>query len=308
MKTTKMTADAGILLEAGTNELEILVFFVRGRAYGVNVAKVREVLNIDTVTAIPHSHSAVEGMVRIRNEVVMLIDLGRFLHNDATEPQPSQRLLLLEFNNQMLAFRVDAVDRIVRASWNQGTPLPDVRGMKSPVTSVVLLPDRMLLMLDFESIAAHVGVAGTQHSLACHSTQDHAVRSLPIVFAEDSRMISEMLKDELQAAGFTRLQGFPDGKAAWDYLESVVEGADQTKVRDLVAGIITDVEMPRMDGLTLTRRVREHALLKEVPVVIFSSLVSRDNEKKGKQVGASAQVAKPRYQELVLTLESCLRA
>ena len=299
--------DKGILLEAGTNEFEILVFFVRGQAYGVNVAKVREVLCIDEVTVIPRSHIAVEGMVRIRNEVVMLIDLGRYLHDEKIEPNASQRLLLLEFNNQMLAFRVDGVDRIVRASWNQGTPLPETVGIQSPVTSIVLLKERMLLMLDFESIAASVGIAGTQHTHACETIAQTDLRALPIVFAEDSRMISEMIKDELRAAGFTNLQGFPDGKEAWDYLQRQVESGSPETIRDRVAGIITDVEMPRIDGLNLTRRVRDNPVLKETPVILFSSLVSRDNEKKGKQVGASAQVSKPRYQELVQTLEACLK-
>ncbi len=298
--------DKGILLEAGTNEFEILVFYVRGQAYGVNVAKVREVLNVDGVTVVPRSHPAVEGMIRVRNEVVMLIDLGRYLHDEIIDTNASQRLLLLEFNNQLLAFRVDGVDRIVRASWNQGTPVPETIGIQSPVTSIVLLKERMLLMLDFESIAASVGIAGTQHTRACESKSQAELRTMPIVFAEDSRMISEMIKDELHAAGFTNLQGFPDGKEAWDYLMRQAEGATLDNIRERVAGIITDVEMPRIDGLNLTRRVRENPVLKQTPVILFSSLVSRDNEKKGKQVGASAQVSKPRYQELVQTLEACL--
>ena len=249
---------------------------------------------------------AVEGMIRVRNEVVMLIDLGRYLHDEIIDTNASQRLLLLEFNNQLLAFRVDGVDRIVRASWNQGTPVPETIGIQSPVTSIVLLKERMLLMLDFESIAASVGIAGTQHTRACESKSQAELRTMPIVFAEDSRMISEMIKDELHAAGFTNLQGFPDGKEAWDYLMRQAEGATLDNIRERVAGIITDVEMPRIDGLNLTRRVRENPVLKQTPVILFSSLVSRDNEKKGKQVGASAQVSKPRYQELVQTLEACL--
>ncbi|HTN75051.1 MAG TPA: chemotaxis protein, partial [Pirellulaceae bacterium] len=267
--------DTGILLEAGTNEFEILVFYVRGQAYGVNVAKVREVLSINEVTIIPRCHEAIEGMVRIRSEVVMLVDLGRYLHDEATEIVPSQRMLLLEFNNQLLAFRVDGVDRIVRASWNQGAPLPETIGAQSPITSVVLLKDRMLLMLDFESVAAQIGIAGTQHAQVANTASPTNLHALPIVFAEDSRMISEMLRDELQAAGFTNLHGFPDGKEAWDYLVRLSEGATPENIRQRVAGIVTDVEMPRIDGLNLTRRVREHAVLKQTPVVLFSSLVSR---------------------------------
>jgi two-component system chemotaxis response regulator CheV len=249
-------------------------------------------------------------MVRIRSDVVTLVDLERYLYGERKPPVAgvAPLMMLLEFNNQLLAFRVDGVDRIVRASWNQGTPLPEMSGVQAPVTSIVLFKERMLLMLDFESIAAQMGIVDVQHQRVRAANEQADIHHLPIVFAEDSRMIREMISDELKAAGFHNLQGFADGQQAWDYLTRIAADATPENVRSRVAGIITDVEMPRVDGFSLTRRVREHKLLKQTPVVLFSSLVSRDNEKKGKQVGANAQVSKPRYRELIETFEKCLGA
>lgn len=299
--------DKGILLEAGTNELEILVFRVGGELYGVNVAKVREVLEFEHVTSLPESHPSVEGMLRVRQEVVLLINLRHYLYGDelANDPKSPGVILLLEFNQQSLAFRVDEVQRIFRVSCNQSCPRPEIGGMMAPVTSIVLLGDKMIQMLDFESVSAHIGlIPRPLEEVAAGGATSSAV-TCPIVFAEDSMMISAMIKDELSAAGFTNLRGFADGAAAWNYLKALGDDPGEN-VLDKVRLLITDVEMPRMDGLTLARRVKEHPVLQSVPVVLFSSLVSRDNEKKGNQVGASAQVTKPRYVELASTIRTLI--
>lgn len=302
--TFAAAADTGILLEAGTNEVEVLAFHVGRQRFGVNVAKVREVLTIENITAMPQGHPAVDGMVRVRNEVVTLVNLSRYLYGiDEAEDHKSQSMLLLEFNEHLLAFRVSGVDRIVRASWQQSCPIPDVMGVKAPVTSVLLLGADLLPMLDFESIGASIGLQG-------HVRQDSgvprvgAVDGAPIVYAEDSKMIGRMILDALLEAGFTDVHGFCDGEEAWRYLQGATSPAE---LRSRAGCLITDVEMPRCDGLSLTRRIREHAVLKDLPVVVFSSLVSRDNEKKGLQVGATAQVSKPRYKELVETVKRLLR-
>ncbi|MEQ8790716.1 MAG: chemotaxis protein [Pirellulaceae bacterium] len=302
-------ADTGILLEAGTNEVEVLAFHVGRQRFGVNVAKVREVLSIDTITAMPEGHPAVDGMVRVRNEVVTLVNLARYLYGVEEEVERNAgTMLLLEFNEHLLAFRVTDVDSIVRASWQQSCPIPDVMGIKAPVTSVLLLGRDLLPMLDFESIGASIGLQGHVRQDAGMPPAD-AVDHAPIIYAEDSKMISQMIFDALKEAGFLNVQGFPDGHDAWNHLLSVVaETSNPAELSQRVACLITDVEMPRCDGLSLTRRVREHNLLKDLPVVVFSSLVSRDNEKKGMQVGATAQVSKPKYKELIQTIEKILRS
>lgn len=297
-QNSKLGINTGILLEAGTNEAEILVFEVGGQTFGVNVAKVKEVLGITKVTALPEGHPAIEGVVRIRQEVVTLIHLGHFLYGATPEvaSKDSDCLLLLEFNQRPIAFRVNRVHRIYRVSWKATRPLPMTPGMNAPITSVVLIDGKLVQILDFESIGADV--AGI-----CDESSSGVSRidapNIPVVFAEDSRMISEMLSDHLQEAGFTNVHGFVDGQAAWEYLESVAEDATTDTIREKVGILITDIEMPRMDGFSLAKHVRMHPVLGSLPIVIFSSLVSRDNEKKGQQVGVDIQVPKPRYGQLL---------
>ncbi|WDI40437.1 chemotaxis protein [Bremerella sp. P1] len=299
-QNSKLGINTGILLEAGTNEAEILVFEVGGQTFGVNVAKVKEVLGITKVTGLPEGHAAIEGVVRIRQEVVSLIHLGRFLYGDAPEvaSRDSDCLLLLEFNQRPLAFRVNRVHRIYRVSWKATRPLPMTPGMNAPITSVVLIDGKLVQILDFESIGA--AVAGICDEPANSSGVSRIeAPNIPVVFAEDSRMISEMIGDHLQDAGFTNFHGFVDGQAAWEYLEALAEDESIETIREKVGILITDIEMPRMDGFSLAKHVRMHPVLGSLPIVIFSSLVSRDNEKKGQQVGVDTQVPKPRYGELL---------
>lgn len=310
MSTALSAFDKGILLEAGTNEVEILVFCVGEQRYGVNVAKVREVLGIEAVTALPESHPAVDGMVRIRSDVVMLVNLHRFLEGPSEDSVRDDKgwMLLLEFNQQMLAFRVDQIDRIVRASWKQSSPMPEIMGLNAPVTSVVMLGDELLPMLDFESIGASIGLHGNDTKAADYDgAAPPAGLATPIIYAEDSRMISQMVYDALTDAGFSNVRGFSDGHDAWEYLASLIaEGQTADDIRKSVGCLVTDVEMPRIDGLTLTRRIRQQEQFRDLPIIVFSSLVSKDNQKKGNQVGATAQVAKPKYDLLIETVKKVL--
>ncbi|WP_146119157.1 chemotaxis protein [Blastopirellula marina] len=302
---TATMKDAGILLEAGTNEAEILVFQVGDQSFGVNVAKVKEVLEIGEVTSIPHGHPAIEGLAQVRNEVVTLVNLAQYLYGDEEFAQTvgaKDYLLLLEFNSQQLAFRVQRIQRIYRVSWTATKPLPEAPGMTAPVTSVILLDGKLIQILDFETIGNRIGQIDQAPSSGDHFVERVDAANCPIVFAEDSRMISEMILDSLHAAGFSNVRGFTDGEDALRYLQKVAAEHDASTIRSAVSVVVTDVEMPRMDGFTLSKQLRSNDRLAQVPIIIFSSLVSRDNEKKGKQVGVSCQVAKPRYDELVLRI------
>ncbi|MEW4451936.1 chemotaxis protein [Bremerella sp. JC817] len=297
-QASKIGINTGILLEAGTNEAEILVFEVGGQTFGVNVAKVKEVLGITKVTSLPEGHPSIEGVVRIRQDVVSLINLGHFLYGDAEEAASHETdcLLLLEFNQRPLAFRVNRVHRIYRVSWKATRPLPNTLGMNAPITSVVLIDGKLVQILDFESIGTEV--AGISDETLPGVNRIDAP-NIPVVFAEDSRMISEMIQDHLQESGFSNIHGFVDGQAAWEYLEALAEDETVDSILDKVGILITDIEMPRMDGFSLAKNLRMHPVLARIPILIFSSLVSKDNQKKGLQVGVDAQVSKPRYGELV---------
>lgn len=295
--------DTGILLNAGTNEAEFLAFNIDNQGYGVNVAKVREVLSIEKVTHTPQSHPAIEGVVRVRDRVVPLINLARFLNNNHSAPNPNDTMLLLEFNKQLIAFRVHGVERIHRVSWKSTSPLPQLPGMDAPVTSVVTLDNKLVLLLDFESISVVLGV-GTTQAGTLTKAQDRS--HCPLVIVDDSRLVSKMLKDVLQESGYTSITSFSDGDDAWNYLLDIANNSTPEEVCGKVSGLITDIEMPRMDGFNLTKRVRENPVLKNLPVILHSSLVSKDNLRKGRQVQASAQVSKSCHDELTRTLAKLL--
>ncbi len=298
--------DTGILLEAGTNESEILVFFIGENRFGVNVAKVREVLPIASVTSMPKSADTVDGLVEIRETVVPLVNLEKYLYGTHTPPEQNEvdSLVLLEFNGQHTAFRVRRVERIYRISGRDTLPAPQLGDDVSPVTSIVRLEDGLIPLLDFESITAVIGLCGRNLDAEANVAADDITRraNLPIVFADDSRMIGAMVHDSLSAAGFTNLRGFVDGQEAWNYLHELTQADDPDHFSEQVACIVTDIEMPRLDGLSLTKKIRRDPIMANIPVILFSSIASKDNENKGRQVNATAQVSKPNYANLVATV------
>jgi len=297
-------AHSNILLDAGTNEVELLVFRVGSQHCAVNVAKVREARPIEPVTRLPQHPAEIEGVVRVRESLVPVVDLCRYLWGQLSrDNEADQRHLHLEFNNQLLACRVQAIDRVHRVSWREILPAPAGMGVRTPLTGIVILEGKLVLLLDFESIGAHLGLTGSPHLLPTLA-QDTPARgaTCPLVFADDSALIRRMLSEALSTAGYTSVRAFVDGQEAWDYLDAVAQQTTAADLRQSVAGVISDIEMPQMDGFTLTRRIREHPVLRDVPVILFSSLISADNVKKGQQVGATAQIAKPRWEELASTL------
>jgi two-component system chemotaxis response regulator CheV len=303
------TSDKGILLESGTNEVEILVFRIGRQRCGVNVAKVREVRTVEPTTVLPNYPDAIHGVIRIRESVIPLVDLHKHLWGP-TEDRGAvgeDADLLLEFNDRLIAFRVQGIERIFRVSWKDLIPLPECPGLSAPLTGVMLLEGQLVALLDFESIGAVLGINGDARIAADNASTQPATRATcPIVYADDSQLIRRMLDDALTQAGYQNIHGFSDGQEAWEYLAGIAEGSSPQEIRQKVACVVSDIEMPRMDGLTLTRRIRDHAVLEPVPVVLFSSLISKDNEKKGRQVGATAQISKPKWEDLTKTVTEML--
>jgi two-component system, chemotaxis family, chemotaxis protein CheV len=305
--TGAASRDAGILLEAGTNEVEILAFTVGNLRCGVNVAKVREARVLETVTALPHFPDCVEGVVRVRDTVVPAVDLQRYLWGIACEADSaSQRHLVLEFNDRQIAFRVQGIDRVYRLSWSAIKPPPHGIGDSVPLTGIVLIDGQLLSLLDFEWIGAQLGLSGHTRLEGDATVAPAPARPCRLVFADDSALIRRMMSDALDQAGFKDHAAFEDGQDAWNHLHQLANNRTKETIGELVACVITDIEMPQMDGFNLTRQIRSHPVLCDLPVILFSSLVSKDNEKKGAQVGATAQISKPKWSELTAALTGVL--
>ncbi len=291
---------SNILTEAGTNEVEILVFEVKGGFYGVNVAKVREIITPVPVTRLSATHEAVRGLFTLREHVHPLVDLRRFFGMPPAESEADSRVVVMEFNNDRMGFLVDKVDRIHRVSWKQISEVPWTgTGGDTAITGVLRIDDHMILMIDFERIMFKIaGVEAFEEASVEPAHIDRAATK--VMLADDSATMRRMLQSSMETAGFQDIVIAHDGQEAFDKLHEMHQ---QGCLPDI---LVTDIEMPRMDGLYLTKRIKENDNLKHIPVIVFSSLVSDDNLKKCQSVGADRQLTKTQLPGLVDTIDELL--
>lgn len=297
-----------ILLESGTNELEIVEFYVdepgyRGH-YGLNVAKVVEIIRNQPVTSMPQMrHPSVRGAFAHRNgRIVPLIDLAMYIGTEPTEYKDC-KIIITEFNTVVTSFLVSGVNRIYRLSWTDVEP-PDKflqRAARSSITGVVKIDGRVIFLLDLEAIVAdlHPDLAIRMNTMDMEENTDpNAV--FRILHVDDSGSIRKLVLRMLEKTGFFDVPQCNDGLEGWNFLcaardQAQAEGVHITK---LLQGIITDIEMPNMDGLTLCRKIKEDPVLKELPVAVFSSMINESLSIKARSVGADAEFTKPDLQVL----------
>ncbi|MCP3761830.1 chemotaxis protein [Domibacillus sp. A3M-37] len=292
-----MTNDYGILLESGTNELEVVEFEVQGNKYGINVMKVKEIIQPMPITYIPHAHAHIEGIIQLRGEVLPVIDMAKVLGMQPSENQSTDKYIVTEFNQQKVVFHVQNVTRIHRISWNDiEKPSEMYQGGNNQIIGVIKINGNMILLIDFEKIVVDINPHSGIHIDQIKAMGERERSEKQIVIAEDSPLLRKLLHDTLHEAGYDRVEFFENGQLAYDFLESTLE---QENTFEKVQILVTDIEMPKMDGHHLTRRIKDHPVLKQLPVIIFSSLITDDLRHKGTGVGADAQVSKPEIARLV---------
>lgn len=291
----------GILLESGTNELEIVEFTIATSKFGINVIKVKEIINPVRVVPIPHAHPHVEGIIELRGEVLPVIDVAKALGYPPSD-RKNDKFIVAEFNKQKVVFHVHQVTQIHRISWSEiEKPSEMYKGENSQVIGVVKINGDMILLLDFEKIVVDINPETGINIQQVKKLGSRERSSKKLVVAEDSPLLRKLLHDTLNEAGFHQIEFFENGKDALDYLESLVANGED--IGEKVQLVITDIEMPQMDGHHLTKRIKENKKLAKLPVVIFSSLITDDLRHKGQMVGANAQVSKPEIGELVLVID-----
>lgn len=296
-KISRLLLEKEILLESGTNELEILVFDVGDYVFGVNVAKVREVLPAPAITHLPDAHPSIRGVFKLRNQVVPCVSLADFLGVFRYDEGGETTAILTDLNQQQTAFLVDRVEKIHRLSWEDVLAVPGWRDLsQTPVTALARCDDRLILMLDFEMILDEV-TSQYFRTAAVDNPEQFPRHEATIVLVEDSPTVREAIQQTLLASGYCQLIVFENGKHAWEWLEEKIgdRHADafpgtQRPPCDL---LIADIEMPQVDGLHLTKRIKTHPQLRNIPVLLYSSIITPENRRKGEAVGADAQVAKP---------------
>ncbi len=295
----------GILLESGTNEIEIMKFTIENEFYGINVAKVKEIMMAEKVKAMPHAHPAVEGIFKPRDVLITVIDLGYYLTNEYLEHKPRDLFIVTSFNKMTVAFRVQSIEGISRISWKD-IQKPDktlTHGEEGVATGIAQCDKELVTILDFEAIVAEIAPETTIQLSEVDQMGDRPLCENPLVIAEDSILLQKMIDDALERAGFTNVKNFNNGQEAWDYLKSIRHDSDLYNKVNL---IITDIEMPEMDGHRLTKLVKDDPRLKMIPIVIFSSLIDDQMRIKGETLGADEQLTKPEIGNLVHVIDKLL--
>ena len=293
--------ETNILLESGTNELEILEFSVGGNYYGINVSKVREILPYSAPTPVPNTHPAVEGVFMPRGEIITIVNLSKSLGlNLPTES--TDMYIITNFNKLNVGFHVQKVHGIHRLSWTQ-INMPDATingGGQGVATGIVKLGEKLLVILDFEKIVSDISPETGLRTSQLDSLQERERNMIPILIAEDSPFLEKMIVDCLNKAGYMNVVKTANGQEAWDILCEYKQRGNLDKYVRLV---VTDIEMPQMDGHHLTKLIKTDPVLGKLPVVIFSSLINEQMYKKGEAIGADAQLTKPEIGQLVEAID-----
>ncbi|QGY40741.1 response regulator [Pseudodesulfovibrio cashew] len=327
----------GILLEAGTNELEIVEFYLeeepkesddpelnqeeafpdeegkgkkasRKSFYGVNVAKVLEIMRMPEVTEMPEvAHESVLGAFNLRSRIIPLLDLSIWLKKKRVENEPP-KVIVTEFNQVTSAFMVSGVTRIHRISWEDvEAPNKYVSALSSDsITGVVKFDKRIVFILDLERIVSELNPSMRLKLDDNFVMESHS--GYKALTADDSPLIREMIRDMLNQAGF-RVEKTTNGKECWDRLLELKALAreEERPITDYVQVVISDIEMPMMDGHHLCKRIKEDPELRDLPVILFSSLITEKLRHRGETVGADDQISKPEITQLAMRAAALIR-
>lgn len=292
--------DTKILLENGTNELEVLEFMLAGNSYGINVAKIREIIPYQDVTPVPNSHPSIEGIFMPRDTMITAIDLKNCLQRG--ESQPGGLFIITNFNKLDIAFHVDSVVGIHRVSWRDIIkPNATISATDDGIsTGIIKQNGKLIIILDFEKIVTDINPEVGLKVTEIDALGDRKRNDVPILIAEDSALLNKLICDSLKKAGYVNLIHTENGQEAWDI---ICDCKAKGQLKEHVQCVITDIEMPIMDGHRLTKLIKEDDETKNIPVVIFSSLVNEEMKRKGEALGADAQLSKPEIGNLVREID-----
>ncbi|MDO3378600.1 chemotaxis protein CheV [Geoalkalibacter halelectricus] len=308
-----------ILLESGTNEVEIIEFYLGGQSFGINVHKLREIVPYEpeAMTALPESGPSMKGMLLLRGKTVPLVDLGSHLRKRGQgEPAGRQVVLVCEFNREVNSFLVDGVNQIHRISWKDVKPLDEFFTPYKPrFTGCITVDGREVMIVDLEHVISEIFPEQTilgdgERAEEVDDFKRESRQEVRILVAEDSTIIRNQITSILKSSGYVQVTAFINGEECYNGLnmlkaEAVHKGKDFREFADL---LISDIEMPSMDGLTLCRKIKSDSVLKNLTVLMFSSLINEQLAHKCQEVGADGHISKPQIHALVKMLdEYCLK-
>ncbi|KIH76078.1 two-component system, chemotaxis family, response regulator CheV [Geoalkalibacter ferrihydriticus] len=310
-----------ILLESGTNEVEIIEFYLGGQSFGINVHKLREIVPYEpeAMTSLPESGPSMKGMLLLRGKTVPLVDLGSHLRKRQVENSVERKVVLVcEFNREVNSFLVDGVNQIHRISWKDVKPLDDFFTPYKPrFTGCITVDGREVMIVDLEHVITEIfpeqtifGEGEVEGAEEADAFKRGSRQEVKILVAEDSNIIRNQIVSILKSSGYEQVTSFVNGEECWNGLnmlkaEAAHKGQDLREYADL---LISDIEMPSMDGLTLCKKIKTDPVMKELTVIMFSSLINEQLAHKCQEVGADGHISKPQIHALVKMLdEYCLK-
>jgi two-component system chemotaxis response regulator CheV len=303
----KQQENSTIILESGTNEVGIMEFTIAGLVFGINVSKLNKIMKFEKVIPMPNSHPCVEGIFKPRDKIITVIDLPQYMGLPPSETSERNYFIITNFNNMEVAFHVHTVEGIHRISWTS-IEKPDATiygGVEGMATGIAKVKDKLITIVDFEKIVFDIT---PQSGIQLEDINDLGPRernSHPLMVAEDSNLLQRLILDALHQSGYTNVKTYNNGQETWDALQTVKKNVvgGISSIGEQVSLLVTDIEMPMMDGHRLTKLVKEDPILKQLPVVNFSSLISEEMYAKGLTLGADAQLSKPEIAKLVSTID-----
>lgn len=318
MKSVQQEVDERSNL-TGTNKFELLLFRLggdengeRSELFGINVFKIREIVAMPEITAVAGSMPHVLGVVNLRGQIIQVLDLPAIA---GVKPKTGLNIMLVtEFARTTQAFAVESVEEIVRLDWNQVMSAERAAG-SGMVTSIARLPEengqpsRLAQVLDVETILRNMNPdSGPEINQQTVGAKIQIKAGSVVLAADDSVVARALIEQGLEAMGLPFIM-VKSGKEAWDSLNSIAQAAEAEgkTVHDKIALVLTDLEMPEMDGFTLTRSIKKSGRFAGLPVIIHSSLSGTTNEEHVKNVQADAYVAKFSAEELATTIRRLLR-
>ena len=290
-----------------TSVLELMEFTMAGDSFGINVAKVTEIMRYTPITPMTLSHPCIDGVFKPRGKLITIINLPRYMQLMESEDPTKDMLMLTNFDNISAAFLVHTVEDMHKISWaNVEKPSSIVYGSNdSVITGTTKIGNKIITIIDFEKVLYDINPETGLQISEVQRMGERTQCNKPIVVVEDSVFLRRMLIDSLEVAGYTNISQFDNGQEAWEYLIKCRSQAHAniSPIEKYVSIIITDIEMPRMDGHQLTKLVKKDEILSKVPVVVFSSLIDEAQKQLGERLGVSAHLSKPQIGKLVSTLD-----
>ncbi|EEX65908.1 chemotaxis protein CheV [Vibrio metoecus] len=291
----------------GQNRLELLTFRLNGRQrYGINVFKVKEVLQCPKLTAMPNLHRLVKGVAHIRGQTVSVIDLSLAIGGRPTVDVDKSFVVIAEFNRTIQAFLVSSVERIINMRWEAILPPPDGSGKANYLTAVTNIDNELVEIIDVEKILAEIAPVNEAmtkdigQEIAQVEQEKEIVRR--ILIADDSSVARKQVQRAIESIGFEVIST-KDGKDAY---EKLLEMSREGPILNQISLVISDIEMPEMDGYTLTAEIRRSNELKDLYVILHSSLSGVFNQAMVERVGANAFIAKFNPDELGNAVKAAL--